>query len=195
VLQRELELAKRLEFTHMILHSGSTKGVKFREEGITIIANVLNRVLKRENDITIVLENTAHGGMAVGSDLHDFSRLLAKLDQPDKVKFCIDTAHAYAYGYDLATQKGQADFINVLEKTIGVSRIALIHLNDTGEKLGSRIDRHSILGEGLLGDDALKSFIFHPKLQDIPVLMELPVVSEEIELEMLRKVRSWHEGK
>lgn len=195
VLQRELELAKRLEFTHIILHPGSAKGVEFREEGITILANALNRVLKREHDIVIVLENTAHGGMAVGSNLQDFGQLLAKLDYPDRVKFCIDTAHAYAYGYDIATQSGQNEFIALLEKTIGIERIALIHLNDTREKLGSKIDRHCMLGDGLLGDDVLKSFMLLPVLCAIPVLMELPAVSEEKELEIVQKVRGWYEKK
>ena len=72
VLQKELELAKKLAFTHMVLHSGSAKGAKQKVEGIDMLARVLNTLFKTEHEINILLENTAHGNFSIESGLQDF---------------------------------------------------------------------------------------------------------------------------
>lgn len=77
-LQREIALAKRLEFTHFLLHPGSAKGATEKSQGIDALAFCLNELLKKEQDITIVLENTAHGKWTIGSDILDFKMLLEK---------------------------------------------------------------------------------------------------------------------
>jgi len=191
-LKRELELAKRLEFNRFVIHPGSAKGGESKLDGIDALARALNELLKHEHDITMMLENTAHGGFSVGGDLHDFALLLQKLDRPENIKFCIDSAHAYSYGYDITTELGRDKFIKLLEDTIGINAVALLHLNDTNEKLGSKIDRHELIGKGRIGIDSLRAFVTHDKLVQIPLLMELPVVDEEVEVQMLTMVRSWH---
>lgn len=190
-LKKELRIAKRLEFDHIILHPGAARGCAIRHEGIDFLVRALNRAMKKENDVAIVLENTAHGSLNVGSDIDDFHLLLTKLDYPDKVRFCIDTAHAYSYGYDLADDQQQDMFIELIEKKIGVDRVALIHLNDTQEQLGGRIDRHFVVGKGNIGQRALKRFMTHPVLVSIPVLLELPVLPELQEVAILNTVNAW----
>ena len=190
-LLREIAFAKRLEFTHFILHAGNARGALHKNEGIDALAIALNNLFKREQDIIILLENTCHSNLAVGSDIFDFQRLLEKIDRPERLGFCIDTAHAYSYGYDVATPEGQADFITIIHKAIGIERIKLIHLNDTVEKLGSFIDRHAIIGQGNIGDVALKRFAMHPLLQNIPLIMELPELSVQQELSVLEMIREW----
>jgi deoxyribonuclease-4 len=195
ILTKELQWAKKLSFTHMILHPGSAKGAIDREEGIDALASALNGILKREHDIKIVLENTAHGKMAIGSDMYDFAKVLQKLDHPDRVMFCIDTAHAFAYGYNVRDAQGQDAFIALLDQTIGIERIALLHVNDTHEHLGSCMDRHHMIGDGKIGEEALRRFVLHPQLCTIPMLMEPPVASFSEEHGMLKKVLSWHNEK
>ncbi len=190
-LERELELAKKLEFSHMILHPGTAKGAKERGEGIDALARALNKLLKTENDINIMLENTPHGNLSVGSDILDFKQLLGKLDYPEKISFCIDTSHAYSFGYDIAIDKQQDTFIDFLDNAIGIDRIKLIHLNDTKERLGSRIDRHAAVGDGIIGKAALKRFVTHTKLKHIPLLLEPPVLSEAREVALLDEVGLW----
>jgi deoxyribonuclease-4 len=192
VLHKELYWAKKLQFTHLILHPGSAKGALHRDEGVDALVIALNTLLKKEHDIKIVLENTAHGNMSVGSDITDFAQVLQKLDHPDRVLFCIDTAHAYAYGYNIRNPEGQDAFIALLDKTIGIKRIALLHVNDTHEQLGSCLDRHHMLGDGQIGHEALKRFVLHPQLYAIPMLMEPPIASFEQEHGMLNAVLSWH---
>jgi len=148
ILRRELTLAKSLEFTHLVLHPGSAKGAREKSEGIDALARMLNRLLFYERDIKVILENTAHGNMSVGSDLQDFQQLLQKLDQPERISFCIDTSHAHAFGYDIMDKSAQASFVDLLDELVGLERIVLIHLNDTKEKRGLVLIVMISLGRG-----------------------------------------------
>jgi deoxyribonuclease-4 len=190
-LQHELAMAKKLEFTHMVLHPGSAKGAQSKLEGIDAMARIINATLRTENSVKLVIENGAFGALSVGGDLIDFQLFLTKLDHPEKVLFCIDTAHAHSYGYNLIGAQAQNDFIALLDSTIGINNISLLHLNDTNELCGSKTDRHAVMGQGALGQDVLREFAMHEKLKHIPLLMELPTLSEDEELIILDKVRSW----
>ena len=106
-LCREVFFAKRLEFTHLVLHAGTAKGAMHKSEGIDALAIALNNLFKRERDITVLLENTCHSKLAVGSDILDFKQLLEKLDRPERIGFCIDTAHAYSFGNDVSQPEAQ----------------------------------------------------------------------------------------
>lgn len=191
LFEREFTLAQKLEFTHMILHPGAATGSKQKQAGIAALAHAVNKILKMESNIKIVLENTAHGGISIGGDLHDFKNLLEQIEQPEKLYFCLDTAHAYSYGYDIENEQDQRGFIHLVDRTMGLSRIELIHLNDTREKKGSKIDRHEVPGAGLIGQEALKMFVNQPELAHIPLLLELPVMPVEEEKVILDTVRIW----
>lgn len=189
-LKRELGLARKLEFTHIILHPGTAKGSSHYKQGIDVLAKALNLLLKLEERIKVVLENTAHGNLTVGSDLTDFYELRQKLDQPERISFCVDTSHAYAYGYDISDPAKQDEFIQLLDETMGIANIVLIHLNDTRQKLGSCIDKHEMIGKGIIGLKPIVRFITHQKLAHIPVLLELPELSEEEEYAQLELIRN-----
>jgi deoxyribonuclease-4 len=191
-LRRELAMAKRLEFTHMVMHPGAATGVKDKREGIHVMAHLLNRLVRYEHDIKFVLENAAHGNMVVGADLEDFKLLRSLLDHPEKVVYCIDTAHAHSYGYSLQDSIARDAFIQIVDDTVGIENVVLLHVNDTNELLGSKKDRHEIVGKGVIGDEVLKAWALHPRLQHIPMIMELPELGEEEEKMILTKVRNWH---
>src|SRR5438046_674760 len=97
-LRREIIFAKRLEFTHFVLHAGTAKGAPNKFQGIDALAAALNELFNLERDIVLLLENSCHGNLAVGSDINDFGLLLEKIDKPERLNFCIDTAHAYSFG-------------------------------------------------------------------------------------------------
>ncbi len=192
ILKRELHIAHLLGITHIILHPGSAVTLADHQGGIESVASVLNEMNRRYPHIMIVLENTAHGGKTVGSNLHDLHAIKQLLDFPDRVAFCIDTAHAYAYGYDLSDHAKQQEFIALIDTTIGLDRLVLIHLNDSFHAQGSCIDKHAIVGEGLIGKSQLQSFVLSQQLKNLPIILELPLVSEAQERDMLQEVRSWH---
>lgn len=191
-LDRELQLARALEFTHFVVHPGSAKGAESKQAALDAVARSVNKALKKHPDIILLLENTAHGNMTIGGDIHDLAQIYCKIDQPDRVAFCIDTAHAHVYGYDIVTEQGRSDFIMHLDKLLGISRIALIHVNDTHDTCGSKLDRHHLLGQGTIGLPALQAFVTDAQLRHIPILTEPPVASEEIEREQLNIMRSWY---
>ena len=189
--KKELELARTLEFTHIIIHPGASTGCSSKDEGIMYLAKALNKALERYHDITIVLENIAHGRMSVGGDLKDFKKVLALVTEPDRIAFCLDSAHAFSYGYDITTQKGLDAFVQEADECVDLKRVALLHANDSEKKCGSRIDKHAAFGKGCIGKEALQRFITHPRLKHVPVILELPVMSAEEEEKELAKVRSW----
>lgn len=191
--ERELRLAQEIGFTHFILHPGSSKGALHREQAIEALAQAIDEVLEKKPSIQLVLENAAHGGMAIGGDLQDFALLKSKMDHADQLQFCIDTAHAYSYGYDIATPEGQKDFVTLVDNTMGLHNISLIHLNDTTEKCGSKIDRHSIVGQGNLGQKALQEFIMNPAFVNTPLILELPLISPQEEIAVYDLVKQWVE--
>jgi len=191
LFKKEIELARRLEFTHVILHPGSAKGAKDRTKGIDALARILNHLVEHVPDLTFTLENVAQGPPCIGGNINDFRLLLEKLDQPERVDFCIDTGHAYSHGYDLSNINYQETFLDLVDEKISLERVALIHLNDTGEKLGAKIDRHKPLGKGKIGLDALKRFVLHPRIKDKPVLLEPPMMPEDQVEQELEMVRGW----
>lgn len=190
LLKRELTIAKRLQFSHLVLHPGAATGFESKQEGIEKLAQNLNEVLKTEDEIQIILENTTHGNLSIGGDLNDYKYLLTLLEKPEKIKFCIDSSHAYGYGYDITTKQGITSFGKLVEKVIGKDNIQLIHLNDTKESLGSRIDKHEVPGKGNIGEGNLKSFI-NEIGKELPILLELPQKNEAEELEILEKIKHW----
>lgn len=190
-LARELALARQLEFTHFVLHPGYAKGVRTKEQGIDVLARALNILFKQESEIELVLENTVHSAMTIGSDINDFGLLLRKLDRPERLRLCLDTSHAFAHGYNIADSVAQDAFFAFIDQTVGFGSIVLIHLNDTHEPLGSLVDKHALIGEGLIGVDMLQRFVNHPAFVHLPLIMELPICSADQERAMVALVRKW----
>ncbi len=195
LLRREIRTAKSLEVPYLVLHAGSSKGHLVSAEdplakvkGLQSLARMLNSLLKKENDITLLLENAAHGNKTLGNDLNDFVILKELLDQPEKIGFCLDTAHAYAYGYKLDPIN---DFLATVDKTMGLASLKLIHFNDSDNLFGSMLDKHAAPGQGNIGKDVLSSFLHHKNLQSLPKIIEAPVSSKQNLLQMLKFIRSW----
>jgi deoxyribonuclease-4 len=190
--QRELGLAKMLGFTHIIIHPGSATGCETQEDGIKCLARALNKALETEKDIKIVLENGAHARMTVGGKISDFGKLLKLLKEPERISFCIDTAHAHSFGYDITDPEKQEIFLEEIDHIIGRDKIALLHLNETQEARGSYIDKHAALGDGQIGNKALQRFMNHPVCKDVPIILEIPPIEDEKdEAKLLALANKW----
>ena len=189
-LKQEAEVVKKLNQHYLVVHSGSIKGMS--EDPVKrakLVAEVVDDFINNFPTVQLLIENSPHGGSSYGGDLDDFALLIEYIKNKDKVGFCIDTAHAHAYGYDIVNEFDS--FMEKLDQTVGFSRIKVLHLNDTLEKKGSKIDRHGILGEGLIGSECLKKFVQFKKLEHAAVILELPKVSEDQEKELLHIVNQW----
>jgi deoxyribonuclease IV len=191
LLKKELTLARDLEAHFLVMHPGTANGFDpdlpastVKQLGIERLATLLNEVLKHQSDITILLENTAHGRNAVGSDLNDYRRIKELLDEPEKVYFCLDTAHAFAYGYNI---KDFDAFLDILKASIGLDELKLIHLNDIEGEAGAKQDKHMIPGQGRLGMGLLQKIAYLRDFQDIPKIIELPSSPPEIILDVITR--------
>ena len=189
-LQQEAEVANKLQKKFLIVHPGSIKGLgDDPNERAKKIAEAVNAFIEEFPNIILLLENSPHGGLSFGGSLDDFAFLLKYIDKKDRVGFCIDTAHAHAYGYDIVNKC--TDFIDEIDRTIGCERVYVLHLNDTLQKCGSKIDKHAIVGEGLIGNECLKRFVQSEKLQHAHVILELPKMEEAEEKKIVNMVKGW----
>jgi deoxyribonuclease IV len=113
--------------------------------------------------LRILIENTAGMGSALGTRFEELRAILDAIqDVPTGV--CIDTAHAFAAGYDVTTEAGLSQTVEVLDAAVGLNRVAVIHVNDSKTPFGSRVDRHEHIGKGHIGLDAFRRILTHPRL-------------------------------
>lgn len=191
-----LVLAEKAGFTGVVTHVGSHTGSGF-EKGIGQIVNALEQVLRTtEGKVPVLLETDAGSGDRIGCRFSDIGLILKKMAKNpyfDSIRVCLDTCHIFASGYDIRTAKGLEKTLDEFDKEIGISKLALIHLNDSIGELGSNKDRHEIIGEGQIGLKAFERIINHPKLRDLPGIIETPdaksLADEDISLKRLKGLR------
>lgn len=169
-LVAELERCRVLGLTHTVLHPGSA-GKSTNGLAIIKIGEHLKEVLQAtaNNPVKILLENTAGQGTSIGGKIEHLAALMNYINSP-RIGLCIDTCHAFAAGYDIRTNEGLYDFFSLIEKEIGISRLLCFHLNDSRGTLGSKLDRHAHIGEGLLGLETFKFILQY--FRDVPKVLE-----------------------
>ena len=152
-------------------HPGSHVGQGV-EVGIELIAATLNEVLTPDQSTTVLLETMAGKGSEVGSRFEELAAIIGRVELSDHMGVCLDTCHVHDAGYDIVN-----DLDGVLEEfdsIIGLSRLKAIHINDSKNPLGSHKDRHERIGQGTLGQEAFARIVRHPKLRDLPFILETP---------------------
>jgi deoxyribonuclease-4 len=193
-LCKEAEIALNLESQGLVVHVGATRTKLGKFDQAKYVAEGINILFQEVPDIEILLENSPHAGRNFGGDITDFAYLKGMVEQSHRVKFCIDTAHAFVYGYNLVNQFEQEQFLSLVEEAFPKNSIALLHLNDTEHDCASKIDKHGIPGEGYLKEKALKKIMNHHLFKDKPIVLELPgTCTQEESFYALERVMSWEE--
>lgn len=152
-------------------HPGSHVG-QGAEEGIRLVADTLNQILKPEQTTTVLLETMSGKGSEIGRSFEEIREILDRVKLQEHMGVCLDTCHVYDAGYDIVN-----DLDGVLERfdrCIGLSRIKAIHMNDSKNPFASHKDRHEKIGQGSIGAETMIRLINHPALQGIPVYLETP---------------------
>lgn len=176
----ELERAAVIGADYLVLHPGSYRGSSV-EDAIASFAVALRDAAKdfRHPNLTVLLENTAGSGCAIGSRFEELQsiRELARDLTDLPIGYCLDTCHLLAAGYDIATAAGLRKTVKSIEECLGLANVHLFHANDSKTRLGSRVDRHENIGEGHIGPEAFRRILRHPKLRRKPFILETPVRS------------------
>lgn len=172
-LSASLEWAERVGLAGLVVHVGSGRGQPV-EEAETLIADGLGPILRGAGTSRLLLENSAGSGDTLGARFAQIGALFDRLDRDTRLGICLDTAHTFASGYDLRVSEGLARTIDEIDSSIGLDRLRLIHANDSKVGLGSAVDRHENIGQGLLGEAAFERMLAHPALEPLPWVLEVP---------------------
>lgn len=167
----DLERMEYLPGNYYNFHPGSHVGQGV-EKGIGLIAELLNDIIKPEQHTMVLLETMAGKGSEVGSRFEELSAIIEKVKIDSKMGVCLDLCHVHDAGYDIA---GDLDgVLSEFDRIIGLDRLKAIHVNDSLNLLGAHKDRHAKVGEGHLGLDGIVHVINHPKLRELPFILETP---------------------
>jgi deoxyribonuclease IV len=171
----EIARCHRLGIGDLVLHPGAHGG-DGEAAGISRLAASLEDVFDRTADtrVRVLLETAAGQGTAVGRRFEELRDILGSLRDPRRVGVCLDTCHVHAAGYDLSSPRGYEETIGSLDRTVGLARVAAIHVNDSKKPRGSRVDRHEHIGRGAIGKPGFRNLMRDPRLAPIPKFLETP---------------------
>jgi len=170
----ELRRANFLGVPYLVLHPGAHTGAGIKA-GIAGVAKALSRALKEvEPPVQILLENTAGQGSSLGDRFEQLGGILEKMKDTKRAGVCLDTCHMFAAGYDIRTKEGYEETIREIDRCVGIGRVKAFHVNDSKKGLGSRVDRHSHIGQGFIGLDAFRFLMNDKRFSSIPKILETP---------------------
>lgn len=181
----EMQRCEQLGLDRLNFHPGSHLKKISTEECLDRVAESINIALRATRGVTAVIENTAGQGSNVGFAFWQLKRIIDGVEDKSRVGVCLDTCHSFAAGYDLSSELACERTFEEFDREVGFEYLRGVHLNDALRPLGSRIDRHTPLGEGQIGWDCFRFIARDSRFDDLPLILETPDESrwaEEIEI-------------
>jgi deoxyribonuclease-4 len=173
LLENDLAVAAHGGIRYVNTHLGSY-GKRDRKEGFDAICRALESALATiQPGVYLVMENSAGAGSLAGGTLEELGRFVDTLAHP-QLGVCLDTAHAWAAGYQIDTTAGVDRFLYEAAECIGFDRIHMFHFNDTQVPLGGNRDRHWHIGEGNIGIEGFRALLLRPELREKTAILETP---------------------
>ena len=187
MLQQDLARMELLPGNLYNFHPGSHVG-QGTEAGITMIADMLNGLLRPGQTTTVLLETMAGKGSEVGGRFEELREILDRVTLKEKMGVCLDTCHVHDAGYDIVNHPDEV--LAEFDRVIGLDRLRAVHVNDSKNPLGARKDRHEKIGEGFIGTEAILRLMRHPALRELPFNLETPneLDGYEREIRMLKEL-------
>ncbi len=174
-LGEEIKRCHLLNIDYLNFHPGSaTTGTK--QDCIdAIIDSLLSlKPLILEGKTLLVLEATAGQGSVVGSTFEELGKIIDGVKDNIPIGVCIDTCHIFAAGYDIRDKASWEKTLEEFDKHIGLKFLVALHLNDSKYPLGSKKDRHALLGKGEIGMECFKICMQNKTLSPLPKYLETP---------------------
>ena len=170
----EMQRCEALGLDRLNFHPGSHLQKISPERSLDLIAESINIALDKTRGVTAVIENTAGQGSNLGFAFEHLAYLIERVEDKSRVGVCIDSCHAFAAGYDLRTREACDATFAELERVVGFGYLKGMHLNDAMKILGSRVDRHTPLGEGMIGMECFRYIMQDARFDGIPLILETP---------------------
>lgn len=170
----EMRRCELLGLDRLNFHPGSHLKRIDEEGSLQRIAESINMALDRSKGVTAVLENTAGQGSNLGYKFEHLAYIIDRVEDKSRVGVCLDTCHTFAAGYDLRTKEALDATFAEFDRVIGFGYLRGMHLNDAMRPLGSRIDRHSPLGDGEIGWECFRYIASDSRFDNVPLILETP---------------------
>jgi deoxyribonuclease-4 len=188
----ELRRCSALGLDYLVSHPGNY--MDDRDAGIARNADAIAEALADAPGTTmLLLETTAGSGTALGRSFEELADIIERIPAGLRVRvgICFDTCHTYSAGYDLVND--YAGVMRHLDDVLGLDRLRMMHLNDSKHPIGSRKDRHELIGEGTLGEGPFRSIMTDERLQHVAKVIETPKLddAEATDRRMLERLRSY----
>ncbi|MFC7136250.1 deoxyribonuclease IV [Halobaculum litoreum] len=169
-MQKEVDAAAKLDIPYVNVHLGAHTGAGV-DQGLDNAAGALDE-LDVPDGVTVLVESDAGSGTKLGGDFEHLAAVLERSEQD--LDICLDTAHAFAAGYDLSTPEAVEETVAELDAVVGLEHLECVHLNDSKHACGTNKDEHALIGEGHIGEDGMRAFVNHEALRDVPFVLETP---------------------
>jgi deoxyribonuclease-4 len=170
----EMQRCEQLGLDLLNFHPGSHLKKISEDVCLKRVAESVNMALEKTKGVTAVIENTAGQGSNVGYRFEHQARIIELVDDKSRIGVCIDTCHGWAAGYDFLSDEGYAKTWDDFNRIVGFDFLRGMHLNDAKKDLGSKVDRHASIGEGMIGKNAFANIMKDKRLDDIPIILETP---------------------
>jgi len=174
----------------VVSHMGAATG-QTTEVALKRVAEMTLKVLaETPDDVILCMENTAGQGTAINSRFDELGILFDLCHGHKRLGVCLDTCHMFASGYDIRTKETYEATVGEFDRLVGIGRLKLMHLNDSKKGLGSRVDRHTNIGDGEIGAAPFGFWVNDKRLEDVPMVVETPVENEghERDIQTLRSL-------
>ncbi|MFD1466175.1 deoxyribonuclease IV [Lapidilactobacillus mulanensis] len=172
-MQGEVQRADAIGAYAMSFHPGAHVGAG-ASAAITQVAHSLDQIIAADQHVSIAIETMAGKGTEIGRTFEEIASIIDQTQNNDQLSVTFDTCHTSDAGYDI---KNDFDgVLNEFDHIIGLDRLSVVHLNDSKNVQGAHKDRHTNIGFGTIGFDALDYVAHHPQLTNVPKILETPYV-------------------
>ncbi|HNA61657.1 MAG TPA: deoxyribonuclease IV, partial [Rhabdochlamydiaceae bacterium] len=173
--KEEIERCHLLKLAFLNFHPGAALDSSEEECLDTIVESLLDmQEIIHQGSTRLLIESTAGQGSSVGNKFEHLGYLIERLHQKIPIGVCLDTCHMFAAGYDISTKAGWKKVLEEFDSIIGLNHLYALHVNDSLKPLGSCVDRHAPLGEGLIGIECFQAIMQLPELKELPKYLETP---------------------
>ncbi len=159
---------------YLVFHPGSP-GTLDENEAVTLVADCLVETLAATEHVAILVESTAGQGKHIGYRFEQLAAIIEAAGASNRLGVCFDTCHGFAAGYDLRTEKSARSVFREFDHIVGADRLKAFHLNDSQKPLGSRVDRHALIGRGEIGIELFRYLVNEPRFKELPGVLETPI--------------------